>query len=120
MKKTVLVIDDDPVIRKIVKANLEENGFKSIEAGSGSDGLESATNLTPDCILLDWMMPDLDGIETLKELKANENTKHIPVIMLTAKTDISNVSESLNIGAEDYIVKPFDSYTLLKRLNKIL
>ena len=118
--KSVLIIDDDATIRALIKASLEDNGYDPLESQSGEDGLSVAKEKKPDCILLDWMMPNMDGISVLKELKKNEETRSIPVIMLTSKTEVSNVSESLTMGANDYIVKPFDTYNLIVRLEKIL
>ncbi|MFP4313208.1 MAG: PleD family two-component system response regulator [Alphaproteobacteria bacterium] len=117
-EKKILIIDDEETTRQIVRVILEDNSLTYLEACNGSDGLEKALQEQPDCILLDWMMPGMSGIEVLKALKHNEETENIPVIMLTGKTEINHVSESLVMGAHDYIVKPFDDYNLLKRLEK--
>ncbi|HBR69960.1 MAG TPA: response regulator [Rhodospirillaceae bacterium] len=119
-KQTVLVVDDDDTIRSVVEAMLEKNGFKALTASNGKDGLKAANNKTPDAIVLDRKMPDIDGNDVLKSLKENPATQNIPVLMLTGERAISEVSSSLSLGAMDYIVKPFDQENFLMRLRNIL
>lgn len=116
----ILIIDDDPTTCDIIAENLTQQGFEAIQALNGEHGVTLAENKDPDCILLDWSLPGMNGIQVLKQLKENTATKDIPVIMLTAKTEISNISESLTYGALDYIVKPFDHENMVDRVRAIL
>jgi DNA-binding response OmpR family regulator len=104
----ILVIEDEEHIRTILKYNLELDGFKVCLAEDGLTGLDAARENKPDLILLDWMMPGLDGLQVLSELKQDERTKDIPVFMLTAKSMMAEVGRALYEGADDYITKPFD------------
>ncbi len=104
----ILVIEDEEHIRTILSYNLELDGFKVHLAENGIKGLEIARAKMPDLILLDWMMPGLDGLQVLSELKQDERTKSIPVFMLTAKSMMAEVGRALYEGADDYITKPFD------------
>ena len=105
---TILVIEDEERIRTVLKYNLELDGFEVYLAEDGQAGLELASEKRPDLILLDWMMPGLDGLQVLSELKNDERTKGIPVFMLTAKSMMAEVGRALYEGADDYITKPFD------------
>jgi DNA-binding response OmpR family regulator len=105
---TILVIEDEEHIRTILKYNLELDGFEVFLAEDGMTGLELAREKKPDLVLLDWMMPGLDGLQVLSELKNDERTKDIPVFMLTAKSMMAEVGRALYEGADDYITKPFD------------
>jgi DNA-binding response OmpR family regulator len=105
---TILVIEDEEHIRTILKYNLELDGFEVFLAEDGLIGLELAREQKPDLVLLDWMMPGLDGLQVLSELKHDERTKDIPVFMLTAKSMMAEVGRALYEGADDYITKPFD------------
>jgi len=105
---TILVIEDEEHIRTILKYNLELDGFEVFLAEDGMAGLELAREKRPDLVLLDWMMPGLDGLQVLSELKHDERTKDIPVFMLTAKSMMAEVGRALYEGADDYITKPFD------------
>lgn len=118
--KTILIIDDDETILSLVAANLKKSGYASLSASNGEEGIKSARKHKPDAIILDWIMPGMDGDEVLNALKDNEGTAHIPVIMLTARNEVNNVSDSLQHGAKDYIVKPYDHNHLIKRLEKLL
>lgn len=116
----ILVIDDEDTVLMQVEHILEENGYTAVCANDGLSGIEKAKAETPDAIILDRRMPEMDGNETLIELKANENTEKIPVIMLTGDNRVTDVSTSFELGAVDYIVKPFDKDNLLVRLQKVL
>lgn len=105
---TILVVEDEERIRTVLKYNLELDGFKVYLAQDGQAGLELAGTKRPDLILLDWMMPGLDGLQVLSELKNDERTRSIPVFMLTAKSMMAEVGRALYEGADDYITKPFD------------
>ncbi len=117
--KTILIIDDDETILSIVEATLEKNGYSVLTASDGIDGLKIVNTMPPDAIILDRNMPDMSGDEVLDQLKSDESTKNIPVMMLTAKNDIKDISESLEKGARDYIVKPFDHDNLIIRLKNL-
>ena len=117
MAKTVLIVDDEQTIRLSIKAALEGEDYSFMEAGSGKEALTKAKNSKPDLILLDVMMPGMDGFEVLKKLKDDAATKRIPVIMLTAKSDIQSVEEGHSGGAIYYITKPFIVSNLVKKVN---
>ncbi len=104
----VLVIDDNELFRIELKRTLQLYGFKAYLAKDGPTGLELAQENIPAFILLDWMMPEMDGLEVLSELKHSENTEHIPVFMLTDRGMIGNLDQAFEIGADDYIIKPLD------------
>ncbi|MBN2456997.1 MAG: response regulator [Sedimentisphaerales bacterium] len=108
----VLVIEDEAHIRRVLEYNLELDGLEVYLAGDGPSGLELARQKRPEVILLDWMMPGMDGLQVLSELKQDETTKDIPVFMLTAKSTLADVGEALYKGADDYITKPFDATKL--------
>ena len=105
---SILVIEDEPHIRNILEHNLKLDGFEVYVAEDGSSGLKLAREKHLDLILLDWMMPGMDGMEVLAELKRDEKTEHIPVFMLTAKGTTHDLGQALFMGADDYIAKPFD------------
>ncbi len=105
---TVLVVDDEENIRKILAYNLQLHGIEVYQAENGLKGIEIAREKKPDVIILDWMMPEMDGMEVLSELEKDEGTKDIPVIMLTAKKMMNDVGAALLKGANDYIIKPFE------------
>ncbi|MCD4830794.1 MAG: response regulator [Anaerohalosphaeraceae bacterium] len=107
---TILAIDDDITIRTLIESTLSRKGFKVYTADNGVDGLEVAKNEDIDVILLDWMMPDMDGMQVLAELKRNSNTMFIPVFMLTSKEDSKDLELAISKGAVDYIIKPFNLY----------
>jgi len=116
----ILVIDDDETITMQVAEILQQNGYAPLTAGDGPEGLEKAGAENPTAIILDRRMPEMDGNEVLLQLKAAEGTKEIPVIMLTGDNRVSDVSASFDLGAVDYIVKPFDAENFLLRLKKVV
>ena len=107
-KISVLVVDDEEHIRNILEYNLRLEGFEVYLAENGRTAIEYARQKKPEVILLDWMMPEMDGLEVLSELKRDKTTEHIPVFMLTAKGMSNDVGKALLRGADDYIVKPFE------------
>src|SRR3989338_6660927 len=118
-KQSILVIDDEKDILKLLQYNLEKEGYRVVLAKTGEEGFELARSKKPDLIILDLMLPGIDGIEVCKLLKASSDTKNIPVIMLTAKsTDVDQVV-GLELGASDYIPKPFSVKVLLARIKNI-
>lgn len=117
---SVLVVEDEEHIRTVLEYNLKLDGFKVYLAEDGVRGLELAREKRPGVILLDWMLPDIDGLKVLSELKHDEKTGHIPVFMLTAKGMMSDVGQALYEGADDYITKPFDPMELGEIIRKKL
>ena len=109
---SVLLIEDEEHIRTIVEYNLKMDGIEVYLAEDGPTGLDIATTKEPDVILLDWMLPGMDGLKVLEKLKADQRTKSIPVIMLTVKRMMRDVGKALYAGADDYIVKPFEAEEL--------
>ena len=117
MATKILVIEDDEAIRDVVRFTLENNGFSQvITAGDGARGLQIAQREQPSLILLDLMLPQLDGLSVCRELKRDEATRNIPVIMLTAKSEESDIVLGLELGACDYITKPFSNKVLVARV----
>lgn len=120
-KERILVIEDEEDIRATVRFSLEKEGWNDIiEAETGEEGITSATSFSPDLILLDLMLPGVDGITVCRELKANESTRNIPIIMLTAKSDESDIVVGLEVGADDYITKPFSNKVLCARIRSVM
>ena len=117
---TVLLVDDDPVILKLLQVNFEMEGYTVITAGDGAEGLARARAERPDIVLLDIMMPKMDGLEVTRALKSDKETKSIPIILLSAKAQVSDVQQGKDIGADDYLTKPFDPLELLERVNHLL
>lgn len=116
----VLVVDDEYHIVELVKFNLESNGYEVVEASDGKEALTKAKECSPDLILLDIMLPIIDGIEVCKKLKNDIETQGISIIMLTAKSDETDKVIGLEIGADDYITKPFSVRELLARVKAVL
>ena len=119
MSSRILVIDDIEANRKLLKAKLESRYHVAIAARSGQEGLRLAREETPDIILLDVMMPGLDGYETCRRLKRDPATAHIPVVMITALSEIEDRVRGLQTGAEDFITKPFDDFALFSRIDAL-
>lgn len=111
--KTILVVDDEPAIRDLLKYNLEREGYQIIEASDGIEGINVALEQKPDIILLDIMLPKLDGLSVCKRIK---NSMSIPIIMLTAKSEEIDTILGLELGADDYITKPFSVRELAARV----
>ncbi|MFQ5951840.1 MAG: response regulator [Candidatus Omnitrophota bacterium] len=120
MATKILIIDDEPSVVKMVEFRLKKDGFDVITAQNGAEGLEKAKAESPDIILLDILMPEMDGHETLLRLKDSAETRSIPVIMLTAKGQIEDIERSSKEGAMDYISKPYDPVVLLSKIRKAL
>ena len=119
-KLTVLVIDDDPVILELLRVNFEIEGFDVLTAHDGDEGLELAQSNHPDVVISDIMMPRRDGLQLLSDLKGDPRTEGLPVILLSAKAQKSEVQHGLDLGADDYITKPFDPIKLIERLNAVV
>lgn len=117
---TVLVVDDELAIRDMLRMALELSDFRCIEADNIQNAYTLVVDERPDIILLDWMLPGGSGLELLRRLKRGDNTREIPVIMLTAKTTEDNVIQGLDVGADDYITKPFAPRELIARVRALL
>lgn len=117
---SVLVVEDEEHIRTMLEYNLKLDGFKVYMAADGPAGLELAHDKNPDVILLDWMMPEMDGLEVLSQLKYDTGTQNIPVFMLTAKGMASDIDLAFDVGIDDYITKPFDPIQLGEIIKKKL
>ena len=116
----VVVVEDEEHIRTVVEYNLKQQGFDVYLASDGVCGLELVRRVLPDVVLLDWMMPEMDGLAVLTELKRDEATSDIPVLMLTAKGMTADVLKAHELGADDYITKPFDPTSLGETIRKKL
>jgi len=119
-KKKVLIVDDEPDIVETIKFNLEHEGMECIEASDGEEALLKARKETPDLILLDIMLPKMHGYKVARFLKFDESYKHIPIIMLTAKTQEKDIELGMETGADEYVTKPFDMDMLVALINKHL
>ncbi|HVT90177.1 MAG TPA: response regulator transcription factor [Tepidisphaeraceae bacterium] len=119
-KKRVLVVDDEKDLVDLITYNLGRNGYEFMSAYNGGDALEIAQRDQPDLILLDLMLPGLDGTEVARRLKSDSRTAQIPIIMLTAKSEETDEVVGLTIGADDYITKPFSIKVVLARINGVL
>jgi len=108
----VLVIEDEAHIRLALQYNLQMDGFEVHLAENGRLGVEAVGRVRPDLVLCDWMMPEMNGVEVVRELKGNPKTKHLPIFMLTAKSMVGDIEEAFTAGADDYITKPFDPLKL--------
>jgi len=114
---TILVVDDDPVIVKFVSANLKARGFNVVAAEDGEAAIKAMEQTLPDLVILDIMMPGMDGVEVCSRIR---EWSKVPIIMLTAKNELNDKVELLNLGADDYITKPFGIEELLARVRAIL
>jgi two-component system, OmpR family, alkaline phosphatase synthesis response regulator PhoP len=119
-KRTVLVVDDEKDITELISYNLTRHGYEVLNAFDGNEALDIAQRETPDLVLLDLMLPGLEGTEVARRLKADGRTSGIPIIMLTAKGEETDVVVGLTLGADDYITKPFSPKILLARVNTVL
>jgi DNA-binding response OmpR family regulator len=118
-RRTVLGVDDDPVIVKLLQVNFEMEGYKVLTAPDGEEGLERAQRDRPDIVILDVMMPRLNGLEVAKALKADPETMNIPVVLLSAKAQVSDIQAGQSL-ADEYITKPFDPLELLDRVGALV
>jgi two-component system alkaline phosphatase synthesis response regulator PhoP len=119
-KKKILVVDDEEDILELVRYNLAREGYKILCASSGEDGLKAAKSEKPNLIVLDLMLPGIDGLDVTRRLKGDPATRKIPIVMLTAKGEESDIVTGLELGAEDYITKPFSPRVLVARIKAAL
>jgi two-component system, OmpR family, alkaline phosphatase synthesis response regulator PhoP len=120
IRQSVLVVEDEEDIRELVSYNLLKEGYQVAGVGSGEDALTAVESKTPDLILLDIMLPGLDGLRVCRKLKENPKYEAIPIIMLTAKGEEPDIVAGLNMGADDYVTKPFSPKVLLARVQAVL
>jgi len=119
-KRRVLVVDDEKDLVELITYNLSRNGFEVLTAQNGNDALEIAQREVPDLVVLDLMLPGLDGTEVARRLRADSRTATVPIVMLTAKGEETDVVVGLTLGADDYVTKPFSMKILLARINTVL
>jgi DNA-binding response OmpR family regulator len=119
-KQKILVVDDEEDILELLRFNLTKEGFAVVCAASGEEALKSALSNRPDLILLDLLLPGMDGLAVARRLKQDGSTKEIPVIMVTAKGEEADIVTGLEVGAEDYITKPFSRKVLIARVRAVL
>ena len=120
MKPKILLIEDDTNLTELVRYNLERAELDVMCAADGEEGLMMATELPPDLILLDWMLPNLSGIEICRRLRRTNETANVPIIMLTARAEEGDRVRGLDMGADDYVTKPFSPRELIARINAVL
>ncbi len=120
MPNKILIVDDEPFNLDLLEQELEDQGYVIERANDGAEALEKVPSFEPDVILLDYMMPKMNGLEVLKHLREDEKYKRIPVILLTAKATQEDKVRGLDAGADDYVIKPFDSFELLARVRAMV
>ena len=118
--RTVLIVDDEQDILDLIAFNLVQDGFSVLTADNGLAVIDLMAKKHPDLVILDWMMPSMDGLEVCRRIRKNTETSHIPIIMLTAKSDTMDKVIGLEIGADDYLTKPFHVRELLARIHSLL
>lgn len=119
-EKRILIADDDPVILRLIQVNLELEGYVVLTANNGQEAVDVATAENPDLVILDIMMPRLDGYQACEQLKSSEATKEIPVIFLSAKAQQGDIDKGQSFGVAAYITKPFDPTELLEVVEELL
>ncbi|MDC3033936.1 phosphate regulon transcriptional regulator PhoB [Candidatus Pelagibacter sp.] len=120
MNGKIFIIEDEPSIIQLVQHNLEKKGFIVSSSLNGNDGLKELKKFQPDLLLLDWMLPDLSGIEICKNIRKDTSIKNLPVIMLTAKGEEEDKIKGLDSGVDDYLTKPFSFNELMARIKAVL
>jgi len=119
-KTTILVVEDDRDIQELLSYNLAQEGFQVLRAMTGEDGLQIAKNRRPGLIILDLMLPGMEGMEVCRRIKRNPDTAGIPIVMLTAKGEDADIITGLEVGADDYVTKPFSPKVLIARVRAVL
>ena len=120
MVRKILVVDDEAVLAETIAYNLEQAGYQVTTASDGASALEAARSETPDLVILDIMLPEMDGLEVCRQLRRESNTSTTPIMMLTAKGDEIDKVVGLEVGADDYVTKPFGRRELLARVRALL
>jgi two-component system alkaline phosphatase synthesis response regulator PhoP len=119
-KQTILVVDDEKDLLDLIEYNLKKEGFKVLKAENGLEGIEIAKEHKPDLVLLDIMMPKMDGLEAVEIMRKDDDLKRIPIIFLTARSDEKTEIEGLNKGGDDYITKPISTTKLVSRIKAVM
>ncbi|MEJ2628904.1 MAG: response regulator, partial [bacterium] len=119
-KEHILIIEDETDIQELIQFNLEKEGYRITATLTGEEGVSQAKSSSPDLILLDLMLPGIDGFEVCRRLKSDTETKKIPIVMLTAKGEDTDIVSGLELGADDYITKPFQPRVLIARIRSVL
>src|SRR5215813_3705077 len=119
-KPLVLVVEDEAALATMLRYNLEKQGYRVEEAADGQEALTRIAETQPDLVLLDWMLPQMSGLEVCRQLRRRSATRDLPVIMVTARTEDQDAVRGLNTGADDYIAKPFSMDALLARIRALL
>jgi len=120
MTANILLVEDEPAIQELLAFNVTQCGFRAIQAGDVGSATAEINRALPDLILLDWMLPDTTGVEFARRLRADQRTRNIPIIMLTARTEERDKVTGLEAGADDYITKPFSPRELMARIRAVL
>lgn len=120
MKPLVLIVEDEAPLVTLLRYNLEQEGFAVAEAVDGEEALVRIAEAKPDAVLLDWMLPNVSGIEVCRQLRRSPSTRAVPIIMLTARGEETDRVRGLNSGADDYVVKPFSPSELIARLRAVI
>ena len=120
LKPAVLIAEDEAALATLLRYNLEREGYRVLEAHDGEEALLVASEENPDVVLLDWMLPQLSGIEVCRRLRNRQETRNVPIVMLTARGEESDRIRGLDTGADDYITKPFSMTELLARLRAVM
>ncbi|MGH8014609.1 MAG: response regulator, partial [Candidatus Zixiibacteriota bacterium] len=116
LNERILVIEDEPEIREIISYNLSKAGYRVTTAATGEDGLKSVFNQPPELVVLDLMLPGMCGLDVCRQIRSDARTASVPIIMLTARSEESDVITGLEVGADDYITKPFSPRVLVARI----
>ena len=117
--RTCLIVDDSRVVRKVARRILESNGFAVVEAADGQQALISCREALPDCVLLDWNMPVMDGITFLRQLRGEFGPGKPPVVFCTTENDMNHITQAMESGAQDSIMKPFDEEILIGKFSQV-
>lgn len=120
MKPTVMIVEDEPSLVTMLRYNLEKEGYNVTEAADGEEAVTVANETPPDAVILDWMLPRMSGIEVCRQLRRKSETRTVPIIMLTARTEETEKVRGLNVGADDYMTKPFSMPELVARVRALL
>lgn len=120
MPKKILIVEDESYLVELLTVRLVKEGFEVISASNGEEAIEKVGETTPNLVIMDIMMPKMNGYQATRKIKENPATKHIPVIMLSAKGLESDRTWGLSSGADDYVTKPYEFSTLLEKMNKLL
>ncbi len=120
MNTRILIVEDDPALSEMLTYNLSSAGFETTLTADGDEVIAAVLDETPDLIILDWMLPNLSGIEICRQIRANADTRRLPIIMLTAKGEDTDRVRGLNTGADDYVVKPYSPNELIARVQALL